>query len=217
MKEKNSETTEASDVVKKRENMVLYLLINYPQETKEIIKSNIDITDFKLAENKMIFEKIIASPETDSEKITQLIANIEDEKIQTHISEIMVVDYEITSIQKCIEDVILIYNKERLQNRKLQIIKELENPELTKEEMADLDNKHQLEQTKLDYERSIAELQAQIESLKVNHLGDLIRQYGSNAGNMIDHVSGKLTGAALADSINKTTKENRDNMIELFA
>ncbi len=135
----NSETTEASDVVKKRENMVLYLLINYPQETKEIIKSNIDITDFKLAENKMIFEKIIASPETDSEKITQLIANIEDEKIQTHISEIMVVDYEITSIQKCIEDVILIYNKERLQNRKLQIIKELENPELTKEEMADLE------------------------------------------------------------------------------
>ncbi len=102
------------------------------------------------------------------------------------------------------------------------IIKRIQEHDITKtkadlstiEEMTDLDNKHQLEQAKLDYERSIAELQAQIESLKVDHLGDLIRQYGSNAGNMIDHVSGKLTGAALAESINKTTKENRDNMID---
>lgn len=104
----------------------------------------------------------------------------------------------------------------------ITIIKRIQEHEITKteadlstiEEMTDLDNKHQLEQTKLDYERSIAELQAQIESLKVGHLGDLIRQYGANAGNMIDHVSGKLTGAALAESINKTTKENRDNMID---
>ena len=119
--------------------MVLYLLINYPQETKEMIKSNIDVADLKIEENKTIFQRIISSEEIDSEKITQLIANIEDEKIQEHISEIMVTDYEITSIQKCIEDVILIYNKERLQNRKLQIIKELENPDLSKGQMTDLE------------------------------------------------------------------------------
>ena len=51
----------------------------------------------------------------------------------------MVTDYEITSVQKCIEDVIFIYNKERLQNRKVQIIKELENPNLTNEQIADLE------------------------------------------------------------------------------
>ena len=132
-------STEIDDVIKKRENMVLYLLINYPQETKEIIKSNIDLTDLKIEQNKIIFEKIISSEEKDTEKLTQLIANIEDDNIQTHISEIMVTDYEITSVSKCIENVILIYNKERLQNRKLQIVKELENPDLAKEKMTELE------------------------------------------------------------------------------
>ncbi len=135
----SQEQNEVDDVVKKRENMVLYLLINYPEKTKEIIKSNINIADLQIEENKTIFEKIMVSEENNSEKITQLIANIENEKIQEHISEIMVTDYEITSVQKCIEDVIFIYNKERLQNRKVQIIKELENPNLTNEQIADLE------------------------------------------------------------------------------
>ena len=51
----------------------------------------------------------------------------------------MVTDYEITSVDKCLEDVIIIYNKERLQNQKTQIIKKLENPDLTKEEMRELE------------------------------------------------------------------------------
>ena len=119
--------------------MVLYLLINNPKETKEIIKSNITIDDFKIEENKIIFKRIMDSSEIESEKITQLIANIEDEKLQIHISEIMVADYEITSIEKCLEDVIILYNKERLQNRKIQIIKELESQEITKDQMAELE------------------------------------------------------------------------------
>lgn len=130
---------EIDEVTKKRENMVLYLLINNPKETKETIKSNISIDDFRLKENKIIFEKIMNSSEIEPEKITQLIANIEDENLQIHISEIMVADYEITSTQKCLEDVILIYNKERLQNRKNEIIKELESQDITKERMNSLE------------------------------------------------------------------------------
>lgn len=139
IKADNLESSVVDEVITKRENMILYLLINYPREAKDVIKSNISIEDLKIEENKIIFEKIMSSEEMDTEKITQTIANIEDEKIQVHISEIMVADYEITSIQKCLEDVILIYNKERLQNRKLQIIKELESPDLTKEKSADLE------------------------------------------------------------------------------
>ncbi len=123
----------------KRENMVLYLLINYLEQTKELIRANIGIEDLKIAENKIIFEKIMNSDEKESEKIVQMIANMEDEKIQTHISEIMVVDYEITSVEKCIEDVIIHYNKKRLQNRKMQIVKELENPDLPKEHITNLE------------------------------------------------------------------------------
>lgn len=133
--EESSSDEIIDEVVIRRENMVLYLLINNSKESKDIIKSNISIEDFKVAENKIIFEKIMESNETENEKITQLIANIEDESLQTHISEIMVADYEITSVEKCIEDVIIIYNKERLQKRKVQIIKELDNPELSKQEL----------------------------------------------------------------------------------
>ncbi len=135
----NSKVGEVDSVIRKRENMVLYLLINYPKETKEMIQSNISADDLKIEENKLIFEKIMALEEKDSEKITQQIANLEDEKIQEHISEIMVTDYEITSVEKCVQDVILIYNKERLQNRKLQIVKELENPNLEKGQMKELE------------------------------------------------------------------------------
>ena len=125
---------ELDEKIVKRENMILYLLINYAEEAKEIIKSNIRIEDLKIAENKTIFEKIMAQEAQESEKIIQTIANIEDENLQKHISEIMVADYEITSVQKCLEDIVLIYNRERLQDRKLQIVRELENPNLSKEE-----------------------------------------------------------------------------------
>lgn len=138
-KVENSKVGEVDSVIRKRENMVLYLLINYPKETKEIMQSNIDVEDLKIEENKVIFEKIMALEEKDSEKITQQIANLENEKIQEHISEIMVTDYEIISVEKCIQDVILIYNKERLQNRKVQIIKELENPNLEKGQIENLE------------------------------------------------------------------------------
>jgi hypothetical protein len=77
--------------------------------------------------NKFIFEKILESSAENSEKIIQTIANIEDTEVQSHISEILVTDYEINSLEKCIEDLIIIYNKERLSNRKLEIIKMLED------------------------------------------------------------------------------------------
>ena len=131
--------SDIDEKVIRRENMLLYLLINNSGQTKDIIKSNISVDDLQVAENKTIFQKIMDSNETDSEKITELIANIEDENLQQHISEIMVIDYEITSVEKCLEDVILVYNKERLQNRKFQVIKELERDDLTKEKIADLE------------------------------------------------------------------------------
>ena len=124
----------------KRENMIIYLLINHFQESYESIVTKITLEDFKLEENKTIFRKILESPAEDSEKILQMISNIEDQDIQSHVSEILVTDYEINSVEKCIEDLINIYNKERLSNRKSEIIKALENSStLTKEEIAKLE------------------------------------------------------------------------------
>ena len=136
----NRKKEEISSAVIKRENMILFLLINYFKESFEKIVTNINVDDFKLEENKIIFEKILEMPAEDSEKIVQCIANIEDENLQSHISEILVTDYEISSVEKCIEDIIIIYNKDRLSNRKTEIIEKLKNNNLTKEEIVKLEN-----------------------------------------------------------------------------
>ena len=137
---KEPKQIEISPAIIKRENMIIYLLINHFRESFEQIVTHITPDDFKLEENKIIFEKILESTEEESEKILQLIANIEDQGIQSHVSEILVTDYEISSVEKCIEDVVTIYNKDRLSNRKFEIIKMLDNSSAyTKEEVAKLE------------------------------------------------------------------------------
>ena len=137
IKKAKKETVNPSII--KRENMIIYLLINNFEEAYEKIVTNITADDFKLEINKIIFEKIMESTVENSEKILQLISNIEDEEIQSHVSQILVTDYEITSVQKCIEDVIKIYNKDKLQKRKLEIIRLLEDNTLGEDERKNLE------------------------------------------------------------------------------
>ena len=138
---KKEKQTEINPITIKRENMVIYLLINYFKESYEPIVTNISPDDFKLEQNKFIFEKILNSTAEESEKIVQSLANIEDLEIQSHISEILVTDYEISSVDKCIEDVVNTYNKERLTNRKNEIVKQLENiSDSTSEKKSELEN-----------------------------------------------------------------------------
>lgn len=139
----NSETIkteDVSDAIIKREKLVLYLLINNYDEAFEKIKANILESDFKVEINKKIFKIITEANNLNQEKVVSLVSNIEDQEIQNHISEIMVTDYEITSTEKCIEDIIIIYNKERLNNRKNEIIKQLDNTgNLSKEDIMNLE------------------------------------------------------------------------------
>ena len=134
------QSEDTSDSYIKREKMILYLLINNFEEVIEKIKGNIKSEDFKDELNKKIFDKIVNSEFTEKEKILSLISNIEDEEIQSHISEIMVSDYEITSVKKCIEDVLISYNRDKLNSRKIEIIKKLEKPDqCTADEIAKLE------------------------------------------------------------------------------
>ena len=131
---------EISDAILKREKMVLYLLINYFDDTYYKIKNEIKQEDFLDELNKTIYAKIIESDESDKDKILSIISNIEDVNIQSHISEIMVTDYQITSVDKALDDVIAIYSKERLNKKKNEIIKKLENPQgFSKEEISNLE------------------------------------------------------------------------------
>ena len=54
----------------------------------------------------------------------------------------MAYDFEITDINKCVEDLINIYTKEKLVNMRNIIIKQLDDTKnLTKEEIVDLEKK----------------------------------------------------------------------------
>ena len=119
----------------------MYLINKNAWGEEQISKNEFYIAlDKRYKDMEEEFEKILESNEEDSEKILQLISNIENKEIQSHVSEILVTDYEISSVEKCIEDVINIYNKERLTNRKLEIIKLLENVDSnSKEEVAKLE------------------------------------------------------------------------------
>ena len=138
-KKKDEAVEEISESVLKREKVILYLLINYYEEVIVDISSNIVSDDFKLPVNRKIFEIITASREPNKDSILKKLSNIEDTELQSQISEIMVSDYEINSVQKCIEDVIISYTKDRLNARKNEILKELESSNLDKETTKELE------------------------------------------------------------------------------
>ena len=99
-------------------------MINHLEESFEEIIKNISTNDFKNELNRRIFEIILENINAGQDKIVSSISNIEDENLQAHVSTIMVSDYEITSVKKCIEDIIVTYNKDKLISRKMEIIKD---------------------------------------------------------------------------------------------
>ena len=48
-------------------------------------------------------------------------------------------DFEITDVDKCIEDVLVTYRKELLLQRRNEILGKIDNNDLTKEEVANLE------------------------------------------------------------------------------
>ena len=72
------------------------------------------------------------------------LAFFEDEEIQNAISQIVVQDYEINSEEKCIEDIINNYIKERLNIKKAEIINNINNENLSKDEIKKLEEELRL-------------------------------------------------------------------------
>lgn len=122
----------------KRENVIIYLLVNGNELERNKIKSNIKSDDLKYSLNKQIIEKIYNYIENGKE-INNILDTIEDEQLIGHLSSIMADDYEISDIDKCIEDVINSYNKERIIMRRNEILLELENTSHTKDDIVNLE------------------------------------------------------------------------------
>lgn len=127
-----------NEQIDKREKLIIYLLINYPKESYQIIRKNIDVNDFKSIRNQNIVKKLYEELEKGNSNINNVLDWFEDEETINYISWILAYDFEITEIDKCISDLINIYAKENLINQRNEIIRELQKSDLSKEESEQL-------------------------------------------------------------------------------
>ena len=124
--EKTNEDT-VSEAVKRRENTILAILLSGDVNIYQIIKQNIKIEDFKYDIDHKIARKLYEEFENGNSNISSIIDNLSEEE-QNHITMIMAEDYGIDDVEKAIDDIIQTYEKDKLNERKLEILELLENP-----------------------------------------------------------------------------------------
>jgi len=132
---------EEKDIPVKRENAVIAVLLNGNINIEDF-KNKISVEDFKSEINKKIISKLYEEFQKGNSNINSILDNFnQDEEVLSRITEIMSEDYQIKDDQKAVEGIINIYKKEKLTNRKLEIIKMLNdamNIEETKKLEAEL-------------------------------------------------------------------------------
>mgnify|MGYP005811381849 CR=1 FL=1 len=122
---KKVEKKEVSQAVKRRENTIISILLTGDLSIFEIIKQNIKPEDFQDEINANIARKLYEELEKGNSNINSIIDRLEQEE-QNQITMIMADDYEIDDLEKAIDDLIQTYQKEKLNNRKFEILELLE-------------------------------------------------------------------------------------------
>lgn len=124
----------------RREKMLIYLLANYPEQSFKRIYSVVHLDLIKGEENKEIIQKLYENY-SKKENAENIIDWFENEAIVNYISGILVEDFEITDVNKAIEDIEKLYLKESKIARRNEIIKLLEDKEnLTSDEKVKLES-----------------------------------------------------------------------------
>ena len=139
---KKVEEKEIPQAIKKRENTVISILLAGDINVFPIIKQNIQREDFKDKINQEIVKKLYEEFDKGNSNINSIIDMLGEEE-QSHITEIMADDYEISDIEKAIDDIMQSYEKDRLNNRKFEILELLESnlePDQKKELEKELSN-----------------------------------------------------------------------------
>lgn len=132
------ESTQVSKDILKRENMVIYLLMNSPEKTYEKLKNVVNSQNFQDTINAQILGKLYEELEKGNSNISQILNQEQDENLVNRLTEIMAYDFEITDMDKAAEDLVVIYEKEKLVQRRNEILKSLENA--TNEDARKLEN-----------------------------------------------------------------------------
>ena len=114
------------DEVIKRENTIISILINNP-ENFQIIKNNMKVEDFKYELNNRIVKALYQELEKEDSNINLVLDKMEDEEIKNHLTAIMAEDYGITDNVKAIEDILKKYEREKLEKRRDELILQSSN------------------------------------------------------------------------------------------
>ena len=144
---------ETDKAVAKREGLIIYLLINYPNEAYSKIKEVVSVEDIKSERNKKVITKLYEELEKGYSNINNVLDWFQEEEIINYLTSIMAYDFEITEVNKCIEDILNIYIKEKLITKRNDIINKLENKELDKEDKA-------------NYEKQLSEIIVKLAKVK---------------------------------------------------
>ena len=121
---KRKEEKTVPENIKKRENTILSILINKP-ESYQLISSKIKPEDFKYELNQVIAKRLYEELEKGNSNINGILDTFEED-VRNHATMIMAYDLEIDNLEKAINDILNLYKREKLDDRKLEIIEELE-------------------------------------------------------------------------------------------
>ena len=124
VKKEENLSNEISQELIQRENLIISILINNP-ENYELIRKNMPIESFKYEINKQIVQGLYEELEKEDSNISSVLDRFnENEQIQNHLTAIMAEDYGITDNKKAIEDILKKYEREKLEKRRDELIKE---------------------------------------------------------------------------------------------
>ena len=97
-------------------------------------KNNVEVLE-KIEETAIVYEVKVEKEDINT---NQIVDWFQDENIISRITEIMAEDFEITDIDKAIDDLVGIYEKQKLVNRRNEILKKLDTESST-ENMKELE------------------------------------------------------------------------------
>ena len=122
---KQEEKNEIDEDLKRRENTIIALLLDANTNVFQKIKERIKPEDFKDEINQKIAIQLYAELEKQDSNINRLLDSF-DEETQNHITMVMATDYEIEDTEKAVDDILQKYERERLDYRKREILKQLD-------------------------------------------------------------------------------------------
>ena len=131
---------EKISIGEKKENLIIKLLIMAQYKVYKELKDIIKPEDFKNEINRKIIETLYNKYEETNTDIEDFLILFEDENVVNKLSSIMIENEENFDIDKCLQDVIKNFNKEKLLIERNNIIQKLKNPNLSSEETLKLES-----------------------------------------------------------------------------